>query len=291
MLTTIRMLITAVVSLGITTALAQGPAPQAAKPQAPPLTVQMVKPGVYFLAGGAGANTGIIAGAKEAVVIDAKMTADGAKAMLAEAQKLTQNPVKRVILTHSDGDHVNGLAGFPSGIEVIAHANCRAEMEEALKSPNAPALQPYLPGVTTTGDKKLDIEGIRVELLHFGRAHTSGDLVVYLPDQKIAFIGDLLFIGRDPLIHLPKHGTSVGLIQTLNKLLALDADTFLSGHAAPAGKNEIRGMLSSLEEKQAKVKGLIAQGQTLDDIKKDFGIAAGGRPTLIDAIYRSLTEQ
>ena len=50
--------------------------------------------------------------------------------------KGTPNRVSMLILTHSDGDHVNGLSGFPKGLKIVAHANCRREMEEALKDPS-----------------------------------------------------------------------------------------------------------------------------------------------------------
>ncbi len=261
--------------------------------QAPtaPLAVETIRPGVHWVGGGAGANTGILVGQKEAALIDAKMTPDSARAMLAAAQKLTPNPVRWIILTHSDGDHVNGLPGLPKGIDIVAHPNCRADVEEAAKS--APALESYIPNVAASEGKTLDLGGMRIELLHFGPAHTNGDLVVFLPEQKVAFVGDLVFIGRDPLIHLHKHGTSLGLVKTLNGLLALDADTFISGHAAPVAKAEIRTLLASIEQKQAKIKGMIAEGRTLDEIKKEFGVAEAvgqpqRRPGLVEVIYRDL---
>jgi cyclase len=260
----------------------------AAQQQPAPLSVQQVKPGVYWAGGGAGANTGILVGKTEVAVIDAKMTADSAQAILAEIAKLTPLPLRRIILTHSDGDHVNGLVGYPEGLRVLSHANARGDMEEAFKS--TPALLARLPKETTTGNKTLDIEGLRVELLHFGRAHTDGDLVVWLPEQKVAFVGDLIFIGREPLIHMHKRGTSLGVVNTFKKLLELDAETYISGHAPPVGKAEIRTLLSSMEERQAKIGALIKQGKSLDEIKKEFGVAEGAqrRPGLVEVIYRDL---
>jgi len=147
------------------------------------------------------------------------------------------------------------------------------------------------------GNRPLNIDGVRVDLLYFGPAHTSGDLVVHIPDQKIAFIGDLAFIGRDPLIHRHKGGTSLGLVETLKKLLALDAETFISGHSDPLTKADIRGLLTSIEEKQAKVKALIQQGKSLDEIKSAFGVAdapaqgARPRPSLVETIYLDLAQR
>jgi len=263
------------------------------RPQQQPvsLSAQPLRGGVYWVKGGSGANTGFIISKNEVIVVDAKMTEKSATGMLAEIRKLTPNPVKYVVLTHSDGDHVNGLSGFPKGLTIFAHENTKKDMEEAFKDPKLSALLPYLPTETSAGDRSLNIDGVRVNLLYFGPAHTSGDLVVYLPDEKIAFIGDLVFIGRDPLIHRQKGGTSFGLVQTLKKILALDADTFISGHTDLLTKADIQGLLTSIEEKQAKVKALIQQGKSLDEVKSAFGVAEvpaqGARrwPSLVETIY------
>jgi glyoxylase-like metal-dependent hydrolase (beta-lactamase superfamily II) len=271
--------------------------PKPQQPQSVPLSVELLRGGVYRVKGGSGANAGFIIGKKEVIVIDAKMTTESAQAMLAEVKKLTANPVRYVVLTHSDGDHVNGLGGFLPGLTIVAHENTKRDMEEAFKDPKLRALLPYLPNETFAGDRPLNIAGVRVKLLYFGPAHTSGDLVVYLPDQKIAFIGDLAFLGRDPLIHRQKGGTSFGLVQTLKKLLALDADTFISGHNDPLTKADIQALLTAIEEKQAKVKALIEQGKSLDEVKSAFGIVEtpgpGGRrwPSLVETIYLDLTER
>jgi len=267
----------------------------AAWPQAsPPLRVERIAEGVYWMQGGSGANTGVVIGRGEAAAIDAKTDAESARAMQAEIRKLTPNPVTTLILTHSDGDHVNGLAGFPKGLRIVAHGNTRKDMESAFSDPKMGGLLPYLPSETVEGSQRLNIGGVRIELLHFGPAHTQGDLVVYLPEKKVVFLGDLAFIGRDPLIHRHKNGTSLGLVRTLKEILALDAGTFIAGHAAPLKKADLQGLLSSIEEKQAKVRSLIQQGRSLEEVRTAFGAAqapaAGGprRPGFIEILYQDL---
>jgi glyoxylase-like metal-dependent hydrolase (beta-lactamase superfamily II) len=278
-------------AVGCLTAAAQAQTKQA------PMSALALKDRVYWVKGGAGANTGFIVGSKEVLVIDAKMTEEAAKAMQAEIRKVTPLPVGRILLTHSDGDHVNGLAGFPQGLPILAHANTKKDMEEAFKDPKLASLLPYLPNRTSNGDLTGILEGVRVNALYFGPAHTSGDWVVHLPDHKIAFVGDLVFVGRDPLIHRRKGGNSFGLVKVLQKIVALDADTFVSGHSDPLTKADIKNLIASIEEKQAKVKGLIQQGKPLDEIKAAFGaVSAPGQPaprfpSLIDIIYQELTEK
>ncbi len=279
-----------------------GLAEQAQQP--PAMSVQRIKDNIYMIKGGSGANTGVFISDKEVVVIDAKMTAESARQMIEEIKKLTTAPITRVILTHSDRDHVNGLAGFPKGLAIIAQTQCKKEMEEAFKDPALAHLREYLPTHdyevssirTAWVDLKIDPEQYR--LLHFGPAHTSGDTVVWFPKAKVAFIGDLAFVGRDPLVHRQKGGTSFGYAATLKKILELDAETFLSGHNDPLTRADLKGLLSAIEEKQAKVKALIAERKSLEDIKAAFGIAdqpggTGGRrfPSLVEVIYFDLTEK
>ncbi len=258
-------------------------------------TTEKIADNIYIVKGGV-ANTGFIVGEKEIVAIDAEMTADTAQKMIDEIKKVTPKPLTRVILTHSDGDHVNGLVGFPKGLEIIANAQAKKEMEEAVKQPNAQALQPYLPTRTFADKMELDVAPEHIQLLHFGPAHTSGDTVVFFPARKIAFVGDLVFIGRDPLIHRIKGGTSTGLIKTLQALLALDADKFVPGHGNIVVKSDIQTELKSLQEKQEKIRAMIKEGKSLNDVKTAFGISTaapkpGGFsfPSLVEVMYQELS--
>jgi glyoxylase-like metal-dependent hydrolase (beta-lactamase superfamily II) len=255
--------------------------------------------------GGSGANTGFYIGEKEVLVIDSKMTAESEKQVMEEIKKLTANPIARIVITHSDGDHVNGLNAFPAGLKIYGHTQTKKDMEEASKAPNAQYLRDYLPNEVCSPcmPSKESVLTFRIgseeiRLYFFGAAHTSGDLVVYFPAEKVAFIGDLVFLGRDPLIHRQKGGTSMGYINTLQSILALDADAFVSGHNDPLTRQDIQGLHASMAEKRDKVKAMISEGKSLDEIKKTFGVqdapAQPGRArflSLIEVIYLDLTEQ
>jgi glyoxylase-like metal-dependent hydrolase (beta-lactamase superfamily II) len=214
--------------------------------------------------------------------------------MLAEIKKVTEKPVRRVILTHSDGDHVNGLAGFPPHLTIISHASGRQDMARA----NAAATTKLpLPNETFSKDMTLFVGDTEVQLRYFGPAHTSSDVVIYIPAEKVAIVGDLVFVGRDPLIHAGKHGSSFGLVSVLKALLEVDADLFLSGHAEGVDKKAIEALIAQIEQKQAKVKALVAQGKTLAEVREAFAAdqpaTPGGRrwPSLVEIIYQELTEK
>ena len=106
--------------LAVSPALAQ--APQGARQGAPPaLTVNQITPDVYVVTG-AGGNSTVIVGKTSVLVVDAKITEAAGRVLVAEIGKITPKPISTVFLTHSDPDHITGLAGFPAGIKVIANA-------------------------------------------------------------------------------------------------------------------------------------------------------------------------
>lgn len=274
----------------------QTPAP---RPQQPPITVERVKGDIYQVKGGSGANTGFVVGEKEVFVIDAKMSDESAKQVLEEIAKVTPLPVRKVLLTHSDGDHVNGLTGFPPTVDVICHENTREHVAAAFRSENQ---KKSVPNVGFSEHLRIsrgtDSASGRIEMLYFGPAHTDGDVIVYLPAEKVAFAGDLVFLGRDPLIHRPKNGTSFGLVKVLKSLLALDVETILSGHNDPVSRNDIRSFIASVEEKQGKVAAMVKSGKSLEEVKTAFqidtqsaGQSARRWPSLVEVIYLELTEK
>ena len=273
--------------------LAQAPAPA-------PLMVHQLKPDVYWVEGGGG-NSGVVVGDKGVIVIDAKTTPAAGKELLADIAKITPKPVTTVILTHSDGDHVNGLASFPAGITIIAHENNKKEQETALAAGGrgAPPAGHLPTQVVAKNKENLKIDGEKLQVLHWAPAHTSGDLVVYLPDRKIVFTGDIIATQLpDPLIHLEKNGSSEGWIATAKGISGLNADQFVPGHGNVQTKADIQKRLMDAEAKRAKIKELVAQGKSLDEIKAAVGDqppaqGRGGRgpqfASFTDVVYKELT--
>jgi len=284
----------AIAGLSAFAGLAQGQGQQAA-----PFTVHQLKPNVYWVEGGGG-NSGVIVGDKGVIVVDAKVSAAGGKELLDDIAKITPKPVTTVILTHSDGDHVNGLASFPAGITIIAHENNKKEQVAAIaKGGRGAPPADRLPTQLVTKDKEdLKIDGVKIELHHWAPAHTSGDLVVYLPDERVVFTGDIIATQfPDPLIHLEKNGSSEGWIKTAKGIVGLNADEFVPGHGMLQGKADIQKRLTDTEAKRAKIKELVAQGKSLDEIRTAVGdpppAPAGGRgpnfASFTTVVYEELT--
>jgi glyoxylase-like metal-dependent hydrolase (beta-lactamase superfamily II) len=269
--------------------------------QPPPLKVANIKSNVYWTQGGAGGNTGIIVGTTGVIVVDTKQTVDSSKDVQAEIAKITPKPVDTAIVTHSDGDHVNGLAGFPAGLTIIAQENCKKEMEASAGTRGA-APQDRLPTKTVAKDETMTIDGVRVRLLHWAPGHTSGDLVVYLPDQKIVFGGDLLVTNRpDTNIHAEKQGSAAGWMENVKEMIALDADTYVTGHGDLMTKDDVKKKLAFIQDRWDKIKAMVAQGKSLDDVKTAMGEstappvpnAQGNMPaaTLTEIMYKEIAKK
>lgn len=263
-------------------------------PPAEPLSVNLIKDAVYWTRGGAGGNTGIVIGKDGVIVFDAKMTADSAKEMLSAIAKLTPKPVTTVILSHSDGDHVNGLSGFPKGVTIIAQENCKKEMVSS-KDSKMPAPQDFLPTKTFDKDLDLTIDGIRVQLRHWVPAHTSGDLVMLLPDEKIAFGGDLVDLTQFALVHAQKGGSTEGWTTSMKGIIALDADTYVSGHGDLQTKSTLKTRLAAVEARRQKIKEMIAAGKSLEEIEKTAGKEEPlhgpfGSPGFTEVVYDEFTK-
>ncbi len=278
---------------------------QAPNQAAAPFVAHQLKPNVYWVEGGGG-NSGVIVGANGVVVIDAKTSAAGGKQLLDEIAKITPKPVTTVILTHSDGDHVNGLASFPTGVKIIAHENNKKEQETALAAGGrgAPPADRLPSQVISKNTDTLTLEGEKFELHHWAPAHTSGDLIVYLAAEKIVFTGDIIATQMpDPLIHLEKNGSSEGWITTVKGILALDSDQFVPGHGDLQTKTMIQKRLADAEAKRAKIKDLVAQGKSLDEVKAAVdppaaappagggGGRGGGFAGFSQVVYQELTKK
>jgi cyclase len=272
-----------------------------AQQQPVPLKVTKIKDNVYWVQGGVGSNDGVIVGNTGVIVVDTKTTPDSEKGVIAEIAKITPKAVNTVFITHSDGDHVNGLAAFPAGLTIVAQENCKKEMEASAGSRN-PAPQDRLPTKTYAKTDKMTVDGIHVRLYHWAAGHTSGDTVVYLPDQKIVFGGDLLVTNRpDTLIHPEKNGSAAGWIENAKGMVALNADTYLTGHGDMMTKADVQKKLDLIQDKYNKVKSMAAQGKSLDEIKTSFGEPTAAPPanpngappaaTLTEIMYKEVAKK
>ena len=226
---------------------AQTPAPAVAKPL---MQAKAVVPQVYYVQGvsemGSSANQNFISNAgfvvtpAGVVVIDALGSPELARRLLAEIAKVTSKPIHTVVLTHYHADHIYGLQVFKDvGARIVAHGAAR----EYLNSDTArlrletsrQELWPWVDEKTRlvpadewlSAGKTLTIGGVRFDIQPVGPSHTAEDLVVYLPQQKVLFAGDLVFRNRIPFVG---QADSRHWIEAMQSLLAFDTRWVVPGH-------------------------------------------------------------
>jgi len=161
-----------------------------------------------------------------------------------------------------------------------------------------------LPTKTVGKDETITIDGVRVRLLHWAPAHTSGDLVIFLPDQKLAFVGDLMTYPNRPdvlartggaLIHTEKGGSVAGWLENAKGIVSLNADTFVTGHGELMTKEDTKQRLALIQDKWNKVKAMNSQGKSLAEIKAAIGEPATvpGAPdqSVVTAAYNEIRKK
>ena len=267
------------------------PLSMAQQREAKPVELKQISERLYEILGGSGAQGGMYIGDNEVLVVDAKMDKNSVDAVIAEIAKITDKPIKYLVNTHSDGDHVWGNQFFPQTVTFVAHENCRKEFfhknrDENESEWNKPELAAYVPSITFRDRMNIYFGTKIIELWYFGVGHTTGDIVVYFPEEKTAFVGDQIFLTRQQLIHSYKGGNYFELVKTLNKMLeTLDAEKFCSGHSEIADRETIKKQINLMKKRQEKVKFLIEKNMPLEDVKKGF---EENESRLVESIYNEI---
>jgi cyclase len=182
-------------------------------------------------------NTGFLVGSDAVVSVDAASTERRTRAYLEAIASVTDSPVRTLVNTHSHLDHTNGNCLFGAGVTIVGHEACRTDILEApvVTTGRGPfpgvewgAIEKAPPTLTFTDAVTLWVDDLRCELRYVGTpAHTTNDVIVWLPERKVLFAGDLIFNGGTPF---NVAGSIVGAKQVLSDIRALDPDVIVPGH-------------------------------------------------------------
>ncbi|MHC4559047.1 MAG: MBL fold metallo-hydrolase [Planctomycetota bacterium] len=259
-----------------------------------PVEFKKISERLYEILGGRGTQGGAYIGDNGVIIIDAKMDKKSVDQVIEGIGRITDKPIKYLVNTHSDGDHVTGNRYFPETVTFIAHENCRKDFFQPGRrgTPsdwNKPELSPFVPSLTFRDRMDVYLGSKKVELWYFGIGHTTGDIVIYFPEEKTAFVGDQIFLTRPQLIHSHKGGNSFEHIKTLTKMLqTTDAEKFCSGHSEMTDRAGIINHIKQMKKRQEKIEGLIEKGKNIEEIKSEFDES---QARLIETVYNEIEKR
>lgn len=251
----------------------------------PALTATPVAPGVYAVIGdlggqtyeneGLNSNLGFVVSDDGVLVINTGPTARVAHALHEAIKKVTDGPVKWVVNVNSQNHYWHGNGYFQAlGAGIFAHREAGRLMREMgpaqveankvqLKEKAAGAVLAF-PTELFDDRRELKLGKTVVQLLHFGPAHTPGDIAVWLPQQKIVFTGDIVYTER-MLAIIPISHTG-GWVQAFDKLAALKPRVVVPGHGKPTDlKHAKRDTRDYLAYVRTGVKKVLDDGGSLQD--------------------------
>lgn len=271
---------------------------------AEPLPVVEFAPGVFVHQGrheeanesnrGAIANVGFVVGNRAVAVIDSGGSAEQGRRLRQAIRHETDLPIEYVVNTHVHPDHLFGNAAFrQDGAAFVGHARLpRAvaargryylrRLGEALGAA-AEGSEAIPPTVTVDDRLTLDLGGRTLELTAHPTAHTDSDLSVLDRGSGTLWTGDLLFVGRVPVVD----GSLTGWLDVIATLRRLDVRRVVPGHGAPSG--DWPGALDA-QERYLRVlldetRAAIATGETIERAVASVGRSERGRWKLFDAYH------
>jgi len=179
------------------------------------------------------------------LVADGQGSPAATKGLVDAIRKVTPKPITTVVICSDHGDHTAGNVSFPSDVHYIIHPTSKAILERQSATPRAGrGGDGWTPPPTAelVGDRKtFTLGGEEVQILFLGRAHTGGDLSVYLPRQKVLFLSETYLNRVFPAMRSAYPSEWLGALTRAEKM---DANIYIAGHGfteqGPVSKEEIR---------------------------------------------------
>ena len=154
------------------------------------------------------------------VVVDGQGDLKQSQAMVDNIKKLTPQPIKNVVIASDHGDHVGGNAAFKAAYPDVVFISSPVSQKTMAKNANPPT-------VTVADKQTLRLGKTDIQILNIGRAHTGGDLVVYLPESKVLFMSEVYLRDVFPAM---RSAYPSEWVATIAKAQAMDVSWYVPGH-------------------------------------------------------------
>jgi cyclase len=220
-------------------------------------------------------NSLVIVTSEGVVVVDGQDTLEDGRALISAIGSVTDQPIRYLINASPHQDHINSNELF-DGATIVAHEGAFqaiAEIRERAVSENAEVV-PTLPHQTYRDRMTIVLGGRRIELHYFGRGHTRGDTVVYIPDAGVVFLSELYFNGVFASV---SEGFIREHIKTLSLAMELPAEWWIPGHGYVTGQSQeqlsggLESYLANLKAIEAAVSLRIDREEPLELVLANIG--------------------
>src|SRR5215813_671530 len=311
----------AVLAFGATTARMDAQAPR-------DLEVLQLRPN-FFMIAGAGGNIGVQIGEDGVIVVDAGAT-PSATAVVAAIRKLSPQPIRYIIDTSADPDHVGGnetlskagqtlftapgsigiTGDFLGGVASILSAQKVLERMSAPTGRTSPYPVTAMPTETFDDPRKyMYLNGEGIEVLYQPGAHTDGDVIVFFRRSDVLVAGDVVDTNRFPVVDVGRGGTINGEIAALNRLVDIaipsvpivsrDAGTLIvSGHGRICNQYAVAEYRDRVTIVRDRVRDLKKSGMTLAQVKAASPArgytrryGADSADKFVEAVFQSLPQE
>lgn len=239
----------------------------------PPIEVSRISPTLHQLI--CNGTVGVIAftGEDGTLLVDTGYAAT-AEALQNELTSLGSGPVRFIVNTHGDGDHVGGNAVLGENAVIVANRQVGLRMSTYFALPAVETAG--LPNLTLGGPATIHFNGEAIRLLPMAGGHTDGDVIVHFTKSRVACIGDLALLGTFPNSDPGRGGDALRLIEVLTEIQAtLPPDTTLvAAHGGPFSMEELGSYINMIEDTVAAVATEVEAGRTLSEIVERNPLAA-----------------
>jgi glyoxylase-like metal-dependent hydrolase (beta-lactamase superfamily II) len=225
-----------------------------------PTALRQIIPGHYVFSSGS-FNSGIIATADGVVVLDALNSEAVGKAEREAIADTIRQPVRFLVSSTFHNNYSKGNAAF-ADVWKIGHESYRADLLALMRRERVSAdeQKARLPDQTFRDRITLYLGGKEIQVLFLGRGHTRGDSIIYVPQDRIAYLSELFFAGQFLYID---DGYGLDWLKTLDAVDALGADIFVPAHGPiPADPRETRQDLGRFRQMLVDIRDAVSQEVT-----------------------------
>jgi glyoxylase-like metal-dependent hydrolase (beta-lactamase superfamily II) len=210
------------------------------------------------------------------LVADGQGDAGQSQAMVENIKKLTSQPIKYMVISSDHGDHTGGNAAFKTAFPNIVFISSPVSQKALANNANPPS--------ETVADKRtIKMGSTEIQILNLGRAHTGGDLVVYLPQTKIMFMSEIYLRGVFPAM---RSAYPSEWVATIKKAQAMDVSMYVPGHGFI---DDPATMKKDLEEARKALVAVINEAKRLHaaNVPCAAPAARGSSPAPCEAVQKA----